>query len=117
MKKIWLVLVLGALITVTNGCVKGSTMTPCTNKTPESEEADILAYAAAQNFNMSRHPSGMYYEVVSPGIGAIPLETSRIFVKYTGRLISSNAIFVSQQNHTLTGWTLCPGGMYCCSRF
>jgi FKBP-type peptidyl-prolyl cis-trans isomerase FkpA len=106
MKKLLIVFILGALVAVTNGCVKGSSLTPCTNKTPQSEQADMLAYAAAQGFNMSLHPNGMYYEVVNPGSGAIALETSRIFVRYTGRLISSNAIFDQQQNHTLTGWTL-----------
>lgn len=100
------------LVLSITGCIKGSTSTPCTNKTPESEEAAIIAYASSQGFSMARHPSGMYYEVVNPGSGAIALPTSRIFVRYTGRLISSNAVFDQQLNHTLTGWvleTLIPG--------
>jgi FKBP-type peptidyl-prolyl cis-trans isomerase FkpA len=112
MKRLFLAILLGTLIVSGAGCVKGTQVTPCTNKTPESEEAAILAYAASKNYNVLRHPSGMYYEVVQPGNGAIPLPTSRVYVTYTGRLISSDAIFDSQTNHTLTGWvleTLIPG--------
>ena len=112
MKKLLFVLLLGAVVAITNGCVKGSSANECTNRTPQAEEAEILAYAAAQNYNMSRHPSGMYYEVVNPGSGAIAVEDSRIYVRYVGRLTSSNAIFDQQQNHTLTGFklnTLIPG--------
>ena len=106
MKRILIVILVAALVSGTTGCIKGSTATNCTNKTPESEEAAILAYASAHGYTMSRHPSGMYYQVVNPGNGAIALPTSRIFVRYQGRLISSDAIFDEQLNHSLTGWVL-----------
>jgi len=88
------------------GCVKGDNIEPCTNKTPESERADMIAYASAQGYSMTLHPNGMYYQVVDPGSGAKALSTSKIFVKYTGRLISSNAIFDQQNNQEQTGWVL-----------
>ena len=88
------------------GCVKGENAEPCTNKSPESEQAAMVAYASAQGFSMTQHPNGMYYQVVEPGSGAKALSTSRIFVKYTGKLISSNAIFDQQNNAEQTGWVL-----------
>ena len=106
MKRFLLILILVVLVMGVNGCVKGTTSDPCTNKTPQSEEAAIIAYATAHNYSMTKHPSGMYYQVVHPGNGAIPLPTSRIYVRYTGRLISSDAIFDSQTNPQFTGWVL-----------
>ena len=73
---------------------------------PCGEKADMLAYASAQGYSMTLHPNGMYYQVVEPGSGAKALSTSKIFVKYTGRLISSNAIFDQQNNQEQTGWVL-----------
>lgn len=99
-------MMLGLIMAGATGCLKGSSTTPCTNKTPESEQQAMLDYATTQGFNMSLHPSGMYYEVITPGSGAIAMPESRIYVKYVGRLISSNVIFDQQDNHTLTGWQL-----------
>ena len=106
MKKTILSVFLVSVIISGLGCVKGDTVEPCTNKTPESEEAEMVAYAAAQGYSMVHHPNGMFYQVVEPGSGAIPLSTSRIFVRYTGRLISSNAIFDQQNNAEQTGFVL-----------
>ncbi|HEX6192054.1 MAG TPA: FKBP-type peptidyl-prolyl cis-trans isomerase [Chitinophagaceae bacterium] len=106
MKRTILGVILVSLIISGLGCVKGTNVEPCTNKTPQSEQADMQAYAAAQGFSMTLHPNGMYYQVVNPGSGAKALATSKIFVKYTGRLISSNAIFDQQNNSEMTGWVL-----------
>ena len=35
------------------GCVKGENAEPCTNKSPESEQAAMVAYASAQGFSMT----------------------------------------------------------------
>jgi FKBP-type peptidyl-prolyl cis-trans isomerase FkpA len=97
--------VFSTLILLFAGCIKGSN-TVCTNKSAQSEAAVMEAYAAAQGYSVSSHPSGLYYQVVNPGSGAIPMATSKVFIKYTGRLVSSNAIFDQRTDHTKTGWAM-----------
>jgi len=106
MKRTIFGLMLCAVVTIGLGCVKGTNVEPCTNKTPQSELAAMQAYASAQGFTMATHPNGMLYQVVDPGSGAVAFPTSRVFVKYVGRLISSNAVFDQQTNPDLTGWVL-----------
>lgn len=110
MKKIFLIFSLCFSLFSLTGCVKGTKA--CTPKTAQSEQAAILAYAAANGISATAHPSGLYYQVMNPGNGAIPFPTSRVFVTYTGKLTSSGAVFDSQTNSALTGWilnTLIPG--------
>lgn len=98
-----------ALISI--GCLK-SDNSVCTNKLPSSEVAAIQAYASANSYAMTAHSSGIYYQVTATGGGASPLPNSKIFVRYSGKLISNNSVFDSQTDHTQTGWilnTLIPG--------
>ena len=110
MKRIVLFFSLCIFLFSYTGCVKGSKA--CVNQTAQSEQAAILAYAAANGIAASAHPSGLYYQVTNPGSGAIPFPTSKVYVTYTGKLTSSGTVFDSQTNSTLTGWvlnTLIPG--------
>ena len=77
----------------------------CTPKTVQSEQADILAYASANSMNVTAHSSGIYYQVVNPGAGAVPNPASRVYVKYTGKLLNGT-VFDSQANSAATGWVL-----------
>jgi FKBP-type peptidyl-prolyl cis-trans isomerase FkpA len=51
------------------------------------------------------HSTGLLVQVINPGTGATPVGTSKIFIKYTGKL-KDGTVFDEQQNHTLTGWVL-----------
>jgi FKBP-type peptidyl-prolyl cis-trans isomerase FkpA len=96
---------------ISAGCLK-SNNSICTNKLPSSEAAAIQAYATTNGYTMSAHSSGIYYQVTATGGGVSPLPNSKIFVRYSGRLISNNSVFDSQTDHTQTGWvlnTLIPG--------
>jgi FKBP-type peptidyl-prolyl cis-trans isomerase FkpA len=106
MKKILLLLSLSVTVISFQGCIKSAVSGPCTDQTPASELAVMQAYASTNGYSMTTHPSGMLYQVVNAGTGAIPLPTSKVFVKYTGRLVSSNAIFDQQTNPSLTGFTV-----------
>lgn len=85
MKKFFLVL--SAFITITGGigCIKDTD--GCRNKTVESEQAAILAYASANGIAGATHSSGIYYQVINPGSGFTPSVTSKVFVTYTGKLL------------------------------
>ena len=87
-----------------NGCLKSSDAATCTNKTPESEKPTMQAYAAANNMTATIDPSGVFYQVVNPGMGNPPSATSTIYVKYTGRLVTTNDIFEQQNDPSRTGY-------------
>ena len=106
MKRIILSLSIFCIVVVISGCLKGEEA--CVNKTVQSEEAAILAFASANGITAVKHSSGMYYQVISPGSGAVPTLTSTVFVRYTGKFTNGN-VFDSQTNSAATGWQL--GGL------
>ena len=87
MKAFFLVLLAGVMLFSQTGCLKSSSSQACTPATVSSEEPAIIAYASANGINTTRHSSGLYYEIISPGNGATPSVNSRVFVTYTGKLL------------------------------
>lgn len=111
MKAFSLVLLGGALLFSQTGCLKSKSSPSCTPATVDSEAPAIAAFAAANGINATKHSSGLYYEIVSPGNGATPSPTSKVFVTYTGKLLDGRT-FDSQTDASKTGWvlnTLIPG--------
>ena len=47
----------------------------------------ITEYIAKNNLTMTKHSSGMYFEVISPGSGYGAVASSTITVNYEGRLL------------------------------
>ena len=105
MKKEALIFFLTLAIFVIGGCNKLDQGSVCTPKTPQSEQAEILAYASANGINATAHSSGIYYQVINQGSGAVPTIGSRVYVKYTGKLLNGT-VFDSQTNSSMTGWIL-----------
>jgi len=64
----------------------------CKPAKPESEEGQITAYATANGLVATKHSSGMYYQIMSPGSGPTPTSTSKVYVTYTGKRMD-NVIF------------------------
>ncbi len=75
-----------------DGCVKNAV---CTDKTVQSEQAEIVSYAALNGISATAHSSGLYYQVTSPGSGPTPTSGSKVFIKYTGKLLNGT-IFDNQ---------------------
>ncbi len=84
-------------------CIKD---TGCQDKTIQSEQAAIAAYAAANGITGTTHSSGVYYQIMNPGSGPTPTVNSQVSVKYTGKRIDGT-IFDSQ---TTTPVTFTVGG-------
>lgn len=84
MKKFTLIPALFALIILISGCSKSKT---CEPTPPSSESLAILSYAAANSMNVTAHSSGLYYEIITPGSGTVPITTSRIKITYVGQLL------------------------------
>lgn len=82
MKKIALILFVPFILIVSTGCVKDS---GCQEKTVQSEEGAILAYASANGITATKHSSGLYYQIINPGSGPTPSASSTLSVKYTGK--------------------------------
>jgi FKBP-type peptidyl-prolyl cis-trans isomerase FkpA len=105
MKTFFLVLLGGALFFSQTGCIKSKSSQSCTPATVSSEEPAIVAYAAANGINATKHNSGLYYEIISPGNGATPSVNSKVYVTYVGKLLDGRT-FDQQTNADQTGWTL-----------
>ncbi|MDP4261947.1 MAG: FKBP-type peptidyl-prolyl cis-trans isomerase [Bacteroidota bacterium] len=69
--------------------------TACTPKTAASEAPQIQGYATANNINAVAHSSGLYYEIIDPGTGAMPTINSNIAITYTGMLLNGT-VFAQQ---------------------
>lgn len=93
MKRTGLILSVYFLLFSGMACLKNDN--GCQNKTIQSEEAAILAYATANGIAGTTHSSGLYYQVTVPGSGPSPTANSNISVKYTGKLMDGT-VFDSQ---------------------
>ncbi len=87
--------------------------TSCTPKTVASEVATMQNFASANGLTVQAHSSGILYQIVNPGSGLTPTLTSRVSVRYTGKLMNG-IIFDSNTgvpvqfllNQVIAGWQL-----------
>lgn len=77
----------------------------CVTKTVASEQAKMEALATSQGMTWIQHSSGLLFEVINPGAGMTASSTSKIFVRYTGKL-ADGTVFDSLTDHTQSGWIL-----------
>ncbi len=91
------------LIVSCSGCSKHEM--GCTSVKPEAEEPKILAYAAKDSINATKHSSGIYYQIVNPGNGNTPTRNSTIKVAYVGKLLNET-IFNQGSNENKEPWAL-----------
>ncbi len=111
MKRIAVAIFPFLILFVFAGCLKNDTT--CTPKTVQSEEAQIINYAATNGISATAHSSGLYYQVITPGSGARPSITSSVSVKYTG-MLTDGTIFDQKTSPTslipvkdvIAGWQI-----------
>jgi len=91
------------------GCSKHET--GCTPVEPQVEEPQILGYAAKDSIQVTKHSSGIYYQIIDPGSGAVPPKGSTITVGYVGRFLNDK-IFEQSTSYTkglsdlIEGWQI-----------
>ncbi len=85
MKKILIVFSVTLTLFAGDGCIKDAA---CKDKTVQSEQGEIVNYAATQGINATGHSSGLYYQVINPGSGPTPGPGSTITIKYIGKLLN-----------------------------
>lgn len=98
MNKLIFAFILAGVAVTNSGCIKETT---CTRKTVQSENAAMVAFATANNYNMVQHISGLYYEILNNGTGDTPMLSSIVSVKYEGKLLNGT-VFDSQLTTPVT---------------
>ena len=91
------------------GCLKDE----CQEKTVQSEQAEMQAFASANGITAVQHSSGLMYEVINPGSGTTPTLSSQVKVTYQGKLMDGT-IFETVTTPTdwaamtqfITGWQI-----------
>lgn len=83
MKKLSLILALGALVAMTPGCKKDG----CKSQAPSAEASQLQAYASGNGITAQVHSSGLYYEIVNEGTGTAPTASSKVVITYTGKFL------------------------------
>ena len=108
MKKFWLIALLG--VTSFTGCLKNEK--GCVTVKPEAEDTQMVAYASATGMTVTKHSSGLYYEVITAGTGASPSASSRINIRYTGKLLNGTTFDQAaipvwfNLNQLIEGWQI-----------
>jgi FKBP-type peptidyl-prolyl cis-trans isomerase FkpA len=92
MKRTFSILLVCSLLFTGSSCLKDNS---CQNKTVQSEQAAITAYAAANSITGASHSSGLYFQITNQGSGPTPTPSSQVSVRYTGKMMNGN-IFDSQ---------------------
>jgi FKBP-type peptidyl-prolyl cis-trans isomerase FkpA len=96
-------------IFVMASCLKSKEEVTCENRSVSEDSIIILNYIKSDNATAAidalRHPSGLYYKILSPGFGNAPVLSSKVFIKYTGRL-TNDTIFDSLTDASRSGWVL-----------
>src|SRR5215210_1690737 len=97
MKFSWCLLFIGFVV---SGCLKQDKGCPYKEVNviaPAAEQQQVEAYLAANGITTAaKHPSGMYYAIVTPGTGNKPSLCSVVSVGYSGTL--QNGTVFDQQN-------------------
>lgn len=101
MKK--LLLVLSLVIVGFSACKKEKTVSAA--EQAAIDDKAIQAYLVANpNITATKDPSGVYYQVLTPGAGAYPTSSSTVSVNYVGKLLNGSQFDTGTLNkYSLTG--------------
>ncbi|GAB3026845.1 hypothetical protein GCM10027051_34590 [Niabella terrae] len=109
----WIGVLFTALTVTAAGCLKTETEEPCTPNTVEEEMPAMEQFAADSSITTTQDATGILYEIIEPGDGAIPSATSKITIHYTGRLLNGQGFDSTtttprtfQLNQLIAGWQI-----------
>ncbi len=107
MKYMMIGLISLALIIYVSGCVKSAEpgLNTCTGPTPADDSTALLNYAKSNGITPDMDSTGLYYQIIDSGAGVNPSLNSKIFVTYTGKLMTG-LIIDSTTNPANTGFLL-----------
>jgi FKBP-type peptidyl-prolyl cis-trans isomerase FkpA len=88
MKKLFFAVLCAVLFIYVISCNKSTPgSSTCIGPSAVSDSTPLLAFAKKYGITPTVDTSKLYYEIINPGSGASPSATSKIFVRYAGRLM------------------------------
>lgn len=96
-----------AFIIYVSGCVKSaeSGYNTCTGAKPTDDSTALLSFANSNGITPDLDSTGLYYQIIDSGSGVNPSLSSKIYVTYTGKLMTG-LIVDSTTNAANTGFLL-----------
>ena len=103
------ILLLSLFVIGISACKKTTPFDPA--KQAAIDDAAIQAYIKANSITATKDPSGLYYQVVTPGTGVYPAKNSLVTMNYTGKLLNGTVFdsgIISNQplSSLITGWQI-----------
>lgn len=83
------------IVTALSACKKSNKDTYDGAAHAAEDELKIQAYLAKNSITATRDPSGVYYQILTPGSDTKPTVNNGIGVIYTGKLIATDSVFES----------------------
>jgi FKBP-type peptidyl-prolyl cis-trans isomerase FkpA len=109
-----IVLSLFTIVIFSGSCIKKDNGCPYTSSdiiASTTEQQAVMDYLTANSITATKHPNGMYYEILAPGSGGSPHLCSQVVVAYNGKLTngtqfdaSSNLVY--ELGALIEGWKL-----------
>jgi len=104
-------LLLFAIFTIAlSSCKKSTDDTTATQAA--DDDAAIQTYMQANKITAIKDPSGLYYQVITPGTGAYPTSVSNVSVGYTGKLLdgtvfdTKSSVYLNLASGVVKGWQI-----------
>jgi FKBP-type peptidyl-prolyl cis-trans isomerase FkpA len=103
------ILLLSLFVIGFSSCKKDKPFDPV--KQAATDDVAIQAYIKANNITATKDPSGLYYQVITPGTGAYPTANSLVTMNYTGKLLNGTVFgsgVISNQplSSLISGWQI-----------
>ena len=80
------------------------------SKSGASEQEQMISFAKSHSINYTTDPSGILYEIITPGSTTHPSATNTITVTYTGLLMNGNQFdagtITYPLNQLIPGWVI-----------
>lgn len=81
-----------------------------TNDTNAGQNAAMIAYCTANNITYTTHPSGLLYQIITPGAAAKPNLCETVSMTYTGLLLNGTKFDAGTISYSLSelimGWQI-----------
>jgi FKBP-type peptidyl-prolyl cis-trans isomerase FkpA len=85
----------------------------CMSVKPEAEESAMVAFATSNGMNVTKHSSGLHYQIMNQGSGVTPNASSKIWVTYIGKHLdgtvfyqTTNPVVFEQLGGLIEGWKI-----------
>jgi FKBP-type peptidyl-prolyl cis-trans isomerase FkpA len=106
MKRIIAMVLMGVVVTgYFVSCVKTTDGSTSCQGTDPSQDSSQMIHFAGDSITLTRDSSGLYFQILDSGSGAVPNAYSNLVVTYTARLMD-NSIFDSATSSNLGGYPL-----------